>query len=442
MKTPSELPAVDLKVEIWLIARPIPYYKNARKCPQAAIDKVAASLREYGWQQPIVVDLEGVIVVGHTRLLAAKKLGMTEVPVVVARNLTPAQIKAYRIMDNRSAQETSWDLDLLGVELLDLKDLGVDLTLTGFDYPELGALLAGPEAAAGGAGEDVVQEPPAQPVTVLGDLWLLGEHRVLCGDSISVDAVSRLLDGRKADMVFTDPPYGIKAVKGGQVGDSKAFGSTGNAGGKLPFGGKKGHVHGERPLRGRLSPKVIPTNFYAPIIGDDSTNTAIAAYNLCSGLAIPVLIFWGGNYYADRLPPSRCWIVWDKEVTGSFADVEIAWTNLDKVARLFRHQWSGLMKASERGERRVHPTQKPVALAVWCLEEFGKAGDKVLDLFLGSGSTLIACEKTGRTCLGMELSPDYVDVVVQRWQTFAGKQATLDGDGRSFDELKALRKAA
>ena len=257
----------------------------------------------------------------------------------------------------------------------------------------------------------------------MAKLIMKSRHRVLCGDATSAEDVARVLGEAKPHLVFTDPPYGISIVQGTSVGGAKPF-------------GVKGRVHG--PAKNAI----IEPGRYDEVIGDDSTHTAVAAYKICAELDIPTLIFWGGNYYADQLPASRCWIVWDKENTGTFADVELAWTNLDRPARLFRHMWSGLMKASERGERRVHPTQKPVALAEWCLVQFGSRDDAVLDLFLGSASTLIACEQTGRTCYGMELSEAYIDVALKRWQDFTDERATLDGDGRTFEEIAAERLAA
>src|SRR5450631_138649 len=198
-----------MTIELWPIGRPIPYARNARKLSARALDVITSSLKEYGFQQPIVVDSQDVIVVGHTRLLGAKKLGMTEVPVHVASNLTPGQCAAYRIMDNRSAQETSWDFGLLGPELLDLKALDIDLGLTGFDTSEIDGLLIKAGLSDGLTDADATPEPPAVPVSVLGDLWLLGGHRLLCGDSTSVDAAQRLCGEERAALVFTDPPYNV-----------------------------------------------------------------------------------------------------------------------------------------------------------------------------------------------------------------------------------------
>jgi hypothetical protein len=397
-------------IEHWPIERPIPFANNPRKLSAVAVDKVAASLREFGWRQPIVVDRKDVVIAGHTRLLAAKQLQLTKVPVHVATNLSAAQVKAYRLMDNRSHQESDWDLELLGPELADLKLLNFDLALTGFDPGELTKFTT----AGGLTDEDEVPEPPAEPVTVLGDLWLLGRHRLLCGDATDRAAVERLMDGRKADMLFTDPPYGISVVRTGRIGGDKPFGKNG-------------------------SDSIVKAGVYPPIMGDDSIETALAAYAVCDGIGVPLMLLWGGNFFAHRLPPVRCWVVWDKETDGNFGDGEIAWCNAQKSIRIFRHKWSGMLKASEKGESRVHPTQKPVALAVWAFAEFSPSSVIVLDLFLGSGSTLIACETTNRTCFGTELTAAYCDVIVNRWQNYTGKEATLNGDTRTFAAIAKAR---
>lgn len=205
-----------MQVTNWPINKPVPYARNARVIPQSAVDKVAASIKEYGFRQPIVVDSEGVIIAGHTRHKAAQKLGMAEVPVHVAEGLTAAQIKAYRLMDNRSHQEASWENDMLIAELQELGE-EIDLSLTGFDQDELDNLLnLGNE---GNTDPDAVPEAPADPVSILGDVWILGNHRLMCGDSTSIDAVEKLMDGQKADMVFTDPPYGMSYGGGRAQGD-------------------------------------------------------------------------------------------------------------------------------------------------------------------------------------------------------------------------------
>jgi DNA modification methylase len=395
-----------MKVEFWPVEKPQPYDKNPRVISDQAVAKVAMSLREYGFQQPIVVDAQGIIVAGHTRLRAAKSLGLKKVPVVVA-DLPEEKARAYRLADNRTNQEASWDDDILAEELDVLKDLGFDLSLTGFDVDEIGELLA--EATEGLTDPDETPEPPVNPVTVLGDVWVLGRHRIICGDSTKVATVETLMAGTKADMVFTDPPYGVSVVKNGMVGAD--FGVA-----------KKGK--------------------YAEVVGDGTTETAQEAIALCQALKIPIQIYWGGNYYV--LPPSSCWLIWDKRsdsgIENTFADCEMAWTNMTGPSRVYRQLWNGMIREGEK-DKRVHPTQKPVALAEWCLEKYGSAGQTVLDLFGGSGSTLIACEKTDRNCYMVEMSPAYCDVIIERWQGFTGQKATLDGDGRTFEAIDAERYA-
>jgi hypothetical protein len=261
-----------------------------------------------------------------------------------------------------------------------------------------------------------------------------GRHRLVCGDCTDAETVEKLCEGVVPDLANCDPPYGVNIVKGASVGGAKPFGSVtavafGKIGGGKPHpyaGAKQGRVHG--PAR----KAIIQPGVYAPVIGDDSTETAVAAYAVLTALDVPVIVLWGGNYFADKLPASRCWLVWDKETTGTFADAELAWTNQDKITRLFRHQWSGLMKASERGERRVHPTQKPVALAEWVIKTIAPDAKNVIDLFMGSGSTLIACERLQKRCFGMELAPPYIDVSILRWQNFTGEKATLEATGETF----------
>jgi hypothetical protein len=409
-----------------------PYPGNPRKNAEA-VAKVAASLATFGWRQPIVVDEEFVVIAGHTRLLAAQQLGHSTVPVHVATGLTPEQVRAYRLADNRVAQEAEWDDDLLAQELLALRGEAFDLSATGFDADEISALLEVPVEVLDSDDPSDLMEPPADPITAVGDVITLGRHRLMCGDSTSFEHVETLTGGATLQMVYTDPPYGISIVQGGWVGGGEAsnipFGCVperetaaqkkarlGTVGGAKPFG--------SRDVRGTVgASNVVEVNRYAPVIGDDSTQTAIDAYNLCAALDVPVMIFWGGNYYASALPDSSCWIVWDKENTGNFADAELAWTNQKTAVRVFRHMWNGMVKASERGERRVHPTQKPVALAEWCFEQYGSNGDNVLDLFGGSGSTLIAAEKQKRSAFLMELSPAYCDVIVARWEKATGQKA-------------------
>src|SRR5690625_768579 len=387
----------------------IPYARNSRTHSDEQVAQIAASIKEFGFLNPIIVDGENGIIAGHGRVMAAQKLGLKELPCVEASHLTDAQRKAYVIADNKLALNAGWDDELLRIELDELGELGFDLELTGFSLDEIDELQI-EEIEDGLTDEDAVPELADEPVTVLGDEWLLGKHRLMCGDSTSIDAVENLLDGVSVDMVFTDPPYGISIVQGNKVGGDKACGKVGGD-------------------------KIVKANVYAPIAGDDTIDVAVEAIQVIKTLSAKVEIIWGGNYYANVLHNSSCWIVWDKENTGNFADAELAWTNQKTAVRIFKHMWNGMMKASERGEKRVHPTQKPVALAEWCIKSYGEDCDSVLDLFGGSGFTLIACEKLEKTAFLMELSPDYCDVMVRRWQDYTGKEAVLESSGDKFNDM-------
>jgi DNA modification methylase len=382
------------------------------------VDQIAASIKEWGWTVPVLVDEEGGLIAGHGRVLAAKKLGLKEIPVMTAAGWSEGQKRAYVLADNKLALNAGWDNDLLKVELEELKELNFDIDLTGFGIDELADLLS--DKTEGLTDPDEVPEPPAEPITVLGDVWLLGNHRIICGDSTDINIVEKLLNGAIPDMVYTDPPYGISIVQGASVGGSKPFGSK----------DKQGTVGGG---------KLAKVNSYSPVIGDETIDTAINAINLITYYNPKVQIIWGGNYYASYLPNSPCWIVWDKQNTGNFADCELAWTNQKTAVRQFTHMWNGMLRASEKGSKRVHPTQKPVALADWCIDNYGQECSSVLDLFSGSGSTLISCCNKFKTAFLAELSPVYVDVAITRWQDFTGNKATHAETGKTFDEMKAER---
>ena len=393
----------------------IPCARNSRTHSESQVDKIAASIKEFGFLNPIIVDGDGGIVAGHGRVLAAKKLGMEYLPTIEADHLTDAQRRAYVIADNRLALDAGWDDDLLRVEFDDLRADGFDLELTGFTLDEISALQI--EEVEGLTDEDSVPEVPEDPVTVEGDVWLCGEHRVMCGDSTSIDAVESLMGGAAVDMVLTDPPYGISIVSGG-----------GKVGGGGAFGGKKNEKKGTIGGSNR-----VEAGIYAPVAGDESINVAVEAIQVIATLNARVQIIWGGNYYSAHLPNSSCWIVWDKQNTGNFADAELAWTNQKTAVRIFAHMWNGMVKASEHGQKRVHPTQKPIALFEWCIKQYGSDCETVLDLFGGSGSSLMACETQKKAGYIMELSPAYCDVIVKRWQEFTGNDATLESDGGTFN---------
>ena len=382
----------------------IPYVNNSRTHSDAQVTQVASSIKEFGFTNPILIDEDNGVIAGHGRLLASKKLNLDEVPCIVLSGLSEAQRKAYVIADNQLALNSGWDLDKLQIEVEQLTELDFDINLLGFDDEFLDGLLD-VQKSEPLTDEDSVPEVPEEPIAKRGDIWVLGNHRVMCGDSTSIDDVDKLMDGNKADMVYTDPPYGISIVSNGQVGGGGAFGT-----------GKEQKAKG----------KNIKANQYAEIIGDESIDIAVEAINVIATLDAKVEIIWGGNYYANHLSNSNCWIVWDKQTgTNTFADAELAWTNQETKVRIFEHRWLGMVKASEHGQKRVHPTQKPIALAEWCIDIYGKYCESVLDLFGGSGSTLLGCESKNKNCFMMELSPNYVDVIIKRWEQYTGKKAEL-----------------
>jgi ParB-like chromosome segregation protein Spo0J len=359
---------------------------NFRRHPKEQLNALKGSMKELGWIKTVIVNKRsGYVLDGHARVEEAIRQGLPSIPVTYVdldeneEKLALAVLDPITELAYRDDETLKLLLEQANASDQDLKDFLLTLNA---QEAESGLLPT--------ADEDDVPETPKKAITKLGDLIILGNHRLLCGDATKIENIDKLMSSKKADMVFTDPPYGIRIVKGNTVG----------GGGKCKPGK------------------------YREIIGDDTTETAVNAYNVCVSLEIPVQIFWGGNYYADRLPPSSCWIVWDKDNgKNNFADAELAWTNQKTAVRIFKHRWNGMLKASERNQKRVHPTQKPVALAEWTFENYGNLNDKVLDLFGGSGSTLIACEKTNRHCYMMELDPIYCDVIIERWEKATGKKA-------------------
>ena len=359
-----------------------PYILNAKQHPQKQVKQIAASIKEFGFNQPIVTDKAGVIIVGHGRYLAAKELGLTEVP-VLQLDLTEEQVKAYRLADNK-LNESEWDMKLVIDELKSLTPVMFDLT--GFDKD----LLLEPNSK-----DDEVPDTPDEPTTKLGDIYQLGAHRLMCGDSTLIYSVEKLMNGQKADMVFTDPPYGMGVVKNRKVGADFGIAQKGN---------------------------------YSEVIGDATIDTAKKFYDASIKIGFSKFIIWGGNYFIQFLPFSTGWLVWDKRgdsgIKNTFADGELAWTNCQKQIRIYKQLWNGMIREGEH-EKRVHPTQKPIMTLQKILNDFTVEKQIIYDGFLGSGSTLIACEKTDRICYGMELDPKYCDVIVKRWEEFTGQKAVL-----------------
>ena len=365
----------------------IPYVNNSRTHSDEQVIQIASSIKEFGFTNPILTDGENGIIAGHGRLMAAKKLGLKEVPTIELSHLSEAQKKAYIIADNKLALNSGWDDAMLAIEFAELEALDFDLELTGFSLEEIAAFEV-EEIPEGLTDEDAVPELPIEPVTKLGDVWLCGKHRVMCGDSTSIDAVEKLMNGVYPDLVHTDPPYGMNAVT------------------------KSG---------------VLSKNYVTDIIGDDNPDVAKDAFQLIIGLYPEAKqIWWGANYYCSVLPDSECWLVWDKNNGESDqTDCELAWANFRSVVRQFT-------QASEKTNR-VHPTQKPVSLMEWIIKRFKLSSKTIADYFGGSGSTLIAAEKNNIDSFIMEYDPKYCDVIVKRWQDFTGQQATLESTGECFN---------
>lgn len=382
------------KVEQWSIDRLIPYANNARTHSADQVAQIAASIKEWGWTTPVLVDETGSIIAGHGRTLAARLLKMTEIPVMVADGWSDAKKRAYIIADNKLALNAGWDNEMLALELGEIGELGFDLDLTGFTADEIAALMP-EEIPPGLTDEDAVPEVPEQPVTVLGDVWVLGGHRLMCGDSGSIDAIDKLLDGEAINAIVTDPPYGI-GIDGQKESKNKN-----------PKHNRKAHA----------------------FMGWDDERPNEGIFNYIVSANVPAVI-WGGNYFADILPPSRGWLYWSKGQDGlTMSDGELAWTTETTPLRAITVNRSAL-KGS------VHPTQKPLQIVEFSFD-YIKAGPVVLDLFGGSGSTIIACEKTNRKARLMELAPQYCDVIIKRWQDFTGKIAVHAETGQPFAEVTA-----
>lgn len=396
-----------MKIQEVAVNKLIPYAKNSRTHSPEQIGQIAASIKEFGFRNPILVDGVGIIA-GHGRLLAAQKLGLDQVPTIDCSDMTDSQKKAYIIADNKLALNAGWDNAMLTIELQDLEDEGFDLTLTGFDDKELDALLNVIEGTDGLTDEDAVPDVPEEPKTKIGDIYILGNHRLMCGDSTSIDAVEKLLQSQKADLLFTDPPYGV-SYEGG---------------------------HNKKKRQGIIADTLqgedLTDLFY------ESLSTAITW--LKDGAALYVWYASGKSIetYASlaKLPLKlRAVIQWYKIKSGLGAFMSQYIPNCEPCMYLHKEgcspSWYGptnektVWELKKESTNSYHPTQKPVELPERAITNSTKQGDSVLDLFGGSGSTLIACEKIGRLARVMELDPKYCDVIVKRWEDFTGKQAIL-----------------
>jgi DNA modification methylase len=378
---------MKLKIQYKPIQDLIPYARNSRTHDDAQVAQIAASIKEFGWTNPVLLDGENGIIAGHGRVMAASKLGEKEVPTIELSHMDDNQKRAYIIADNKLALNAGWDNEMLALELKDLSDAGYDLGLTGFDPDEINAL--NPQVIEGLTDEDAVPEVPEEPVTKLGDIYQLGNHRLMCGDSTSIDAVDKLMDGNKVDMVFTDPPYNVA------------------------FNGRSGK---HDVIKNDNMPETDFANFITEVCNTIRTIDPKVYYIWCN---------W--NFYGvlqGQLDYKTC-IVWAKNVFGMGNGYrhqhEFCLFNgkIDQEIKNESDLWS-----IKKDTNYVHPTQKPVALSVRAFGNHVKLLN-VLDLFGGSGSTLIGAEQTGRKAYLMELDPKYCDVIVKRWEEFTGKKAEL-----------------
>jgi DNA modification methylase len=440
-----------MKIELRRVSEIKPYENNPR-VNDDAVDAVAASIREFGFQQPLVLDTEGVIIVGHTRWKAAQKLGLDKVPVHVAKDLSPAQIKAYRIADNQTNTLAEWDAELLPLELHDLEALDFDLSLLGFAEDDLNKWLGG-EVTEGLCDPDEVPEPPDAATTQPGDLWILGEHRLLCADSSKPEDVDRLLDGAMIHLVNTDPPYNVKVEPRSNnaiaAGLSSFQGNTHHQGLDLAR-----HPGKAKPTRKKLRAKDRPlANDFVSVEAFDELLHAWfgnMARVLAPGRGFYI---WGGYSNIANYPRALSaaglyfsqGIVWDKQhpvltrkdFLGCF---ELAFYGWKEGAA---HQFFGPNNAPDlwhvkkvNPQSMVHLTEKPVELAVRAIQYSSRSGENVLDLFGGSGSTLIAAEQTGRKAFLMELDTLYADVICDRFLKFSGVEPVRESDGAKWSTVK------
>jgi DNA modification methylase len=410
----------------WPVDKLIPYARNARTHSDEQVAQIAASIAEFGWTNPILAGSDGIIIAGHARLQAARKLGMTEVPVIVLDHLNETQRRALILADNKLALNAGWDEEMLRVELKALDEADFQLDVVGFSDDELQSLLAEfeTEPVAGLTEDDAVPEMQGAVVTVPGDLWVLGEHRLFCGDATQIDSIEKVLAGGLADMVFCDPPYNVN------------YGAT-----------------MKDKLRGKTHRKIANDNLGADFerfLYDACVNilavTKGAVYICMSSSELHTLekAFReaGGHWSTFVIWAKNTFTMGRSDYQRQYEPILYGWKEGTD------HFWCG---ARDQGDvwfvkkpvaNDLHPTMKPVELVERAVRNSSKGRDTVLDPFGGSGTTLIACEKAGRQARVIELEPKYCDVIIRRWEEFTGRQATLDGDGRTFTEVAGERTAA
>ena len=405
-----------MQIETLAVDRLIPYARNSRTHSDAQVAQIAASIKEFGFTNPVLIDADGGIIAGHGRVMGARQLGLAEVPCIRLGHLTDAQRRAYVIADNRLALNAGWDDAMLALEMRDLMDEGYDVGLTGFDLKEIDALLAGLDATPEGQTDpDAAPAVQAEAVTRPGDVWLLGKHRIMCGDSTDAAAVQNLLGGGVPHLMVTDPPYGVEYDANWRNEAMRADGT--------PIGGcAVGKVLNDNRADWREAWALFPGEV-AYVWHAGSFSPTVAESLVTCGFNLYSLIVWAknnlvigrGHYHPKHEP---CWYAVKKGGTGH-------WQGDRKQTTLWE---INKPQKSETG----HSTQKPIECMRIPIENNSKPGDEIYDPFSGSGTTIIAAEQTGRRCYAMELSPNYVDVAVRRWQNFTGKRATLEATGAEF----------
>ena len=392
---------------------------NPRTHSPEQVAQITASIREWGWTVPILVDEAGGIIAGHGRVLAAQRLGLAEVPVMVARGWSAEQIRIYVLADNKLALNAGWDEELLRIELGELRGLGADLGLTGFGELELDALLD--HANEGATDPDEVPEPPADPVSRLGDVWICGDHRVLCGDATVLADVEKMLGGELADMCFTDPPYGVNYANSAedmQRGKHRPI-----------LNDNLGEDFGTFLRSASVSMLAVTRGAIYVCMSSSELDTLRRAFREAGGKWSTFVIWAKSNFTLGRADYQR-----------QYEPILYGWKEGTD------HYWCG---ARDQGDvwffdkparNDLHPTMKPVALVERAIRNSSKSGDIVLDSFGGSGTTMIAAERCSRRARLLELDPKYVDVIVQRWQAFSGAKATLQETGETFADTAAWRQ--
>jgi DNA modification methylase len=411
----------NLQVVTWPVEKLIPYARNARTHSAEQVAQVAASIAEFGWTNPILAGADGIVIAGHARLLAARKLGMTEVPVIVLDHLTESQRRALVLADNRLALNAGWDEEMLRVEMAALDDDGFNLEVVGFTDEEIADLLRDPEEVhAGNTDDDAVPETPETAITVPGDTWLLGQHRLLCGDSVQMESVEKVLAGGLADMVFCDPPYNVN------YGATMKDKLRGNA--RKIANDDLGQDFEQFLRDACVNILAVTKGAIYVCMSSSELHTLQKAFREAGGHWSTFVIWAKSTFTMGRSDYQR-----------QYEPILYGWKEGTD------HFWCG---ARDQGDvwfikkphvNDLHPTMKPVELVERAVRNSSKDRDTVLDPFGGSGTTLIACEKTGRQARVIELEPKYCDVICRRFMDFSGKAATLEADGRAFADVAAER---